>query len=113
MLVRIQSPTAKEQPMESQEAEVRELKPRQEARVSSGAEGEKSELVSSERDLNRDAVQRIAVNEGARCLPELRRAVEEARLGQQLRQMAAFAGASEIEGELREALEELATAAKT
>lgn len=93
-------------------AEVRELKPRQEAHVGRDAGKEGPELVRSERDHNRVVAQRIAINEAGRCLPALRAAAAEAELGQHLRQMAAYAGDTEVEGELKVALEELATAAR-
>jgi hypothetical protein len=53
----------------------------------------------------------MAANEAARCLPGLRRAASDAQLAQQLKAMAAFAGDRETEGQLKEALEELAAAA--
>ena len=97
--------------MSSDGAEVRELKPRQEGRVSSNAGDEQPELVRSERDHNRVAAQRIAINEARRCLPGLRQAAVEAELGQQMRHVAAYAGDTEVEAELSQALEELAQAA--
>jgi hypothetical protein len=97
--------------MSSDGAEIRELKPRQEAQVGGDARGEEPELVRSERDHNRAAAQRMAANEAARCLPNLRQAASDIRLGQQLRQMAAFAGDGETEEKLKEVLEQLATAA--
>jgi hypothetical protein len=97
--------------MSSDGAEVRELKPRQEGRMRGDAGTEEPELVRSERDHNRVAAQRIAINEARRCLPDLRRAAADAELGQQLRQMAAYAGDMEVERELGQALKELAAAA--
>lgn len=97
--------------MSSDGAEVRELKPRQEGRVSSNAGDEPPELVRSERDHNQAAAQRIAVNEAGRCLPSLRHAITDVELGQQMRHVAAYAGDTEVESELRQALEELAQAA--
>jgi hypothetical protein len=97
--------------MSSDGAEVRELKPRQEGRVSSNAGDEQPELVRSERELNQTTAQRIAVNEAGRCLPALRQAVVDAELGQQVRHMAAYAGDIEVEAEMRQVLAELAQAA--
>jgi len=100
--------------MSSDGAEVRELKPTGESTVSDRfgrGGGENPELARSERDHNRAAAQRVAANEAARCLPNLRQAASDVRLGQQLRQMAAFAGDSETEEQLKEVLKQLATAA--
>ncbi len=97
--------------MSSDGAEVRELKPKQEGRVSRDAGDEQPELVRSERDHNQAAAQRIATNEAKRCLPALRQARVDIELGQQVRHVAAYAGDTEVEAELRQALEELAQAA--
>lgn len=97
--------------MSSDGGEVRELKPRREMPVKIDAGVEQPEKVRSERIHNQVAVQRIAENEARRCLPGLRQAAREAQLGQQVRQMAAYAGETDIEAELRVALEELSAAA--
>jgi hypothetical protein len=97
--------------MPSDRAEVRELKPRQEGRVTSNAGNEQSELVRSERNHNRVTAKRIAASEAGRCLPVLRQAVFEVEFGQQMRHMAAFAGDTKVEDELKQVLEELAQAA--
>lgn len=96
--------------MSSDGAEVRELKPRQEARVSRPGE-DQPELMRSEREHNQVAAQRIAASEAGRCLPALRQAIADAHLGQQVRHMAAYAGDTEVETELTQALRELAQAA--
>lgn len=97
--------------MSSDGAEVRELKPKRgEARVGADT-GAEEQLIRSERDHNRVAAQRITINEARRCLPDLRQAAFDAQLGQQLRQMAAYAGDLEVERELTQALKDLAEAA--
>ncbi|HSS32328.1 MAG TPA: hypothetical protein VLL27_03510 [Solirubrobacterales bacterium] len=100
--------------MPSDDAEIHELRPMREKSVSDrfGRGGwDRPELVRSERDHNRAAAQRMAANEAARCLPGLRRAASDAQLAQQVRSMAAFAGDAETERQLKEALQELASAA--
>jgi hypothetical protein len=96
--------------MSSDGAEVRELKPRQEGRVSDAGD-EQLGLLRSERDHNRAAAQRITTNEAERCLPALRKAAADVELGQQMRHLAAYTGDTEVEEKLRRALEELAQAA--
>jgi hypothetical protein len=102
--------------MPNREAEVKELKPRQESPVAqiferAGEGPADPELIRNLEESNRATARRIAENEAARCLPLLEQAALVAQRGSQLYAMAAFAQDKETQEALGEALERLRDAA--
>lgn len=103
--------------MPGDEADIRELNPRQEDTVAriqdrwGGASPLRAELVREDEKLNRQTVKRIVELEARRSLPVLENAAVVAEQGQTLRSMAVFAGDQELETEIGAVLRRLATAA--
>jgi hypothetical protein len=104
--------------MPGDEADIRELNPRQEDTVAriqhrwGGASPLRAELVREDEKLNRQTVKRIVELEARRSLPVLEQAAVAAERGQRLRSMAAFAEDQELELEIGSVLRRLATAAE-
>jgi hypothetical protein len=103
--------------MQDHEAEITQLKPRQESPVrrinetAGGEEPRKTELERSSEEMNRATVRRITENEATRCPPILEQAILDAQRGRQLYSMAAFAQDNDTQRELADVLERLAAAA--
>jgi hypothetical protein len=107
----------KGQGMPGDEADIRELNPRQEDTVAriqdrwGGASLRRAELVREDEKLNRQTVKRIVEIEARRSLPILEKAAIAAEGGQRLRSMAAFAEDQDLALEIGSVLRRLATAA--
>jgi len=105
--------------MPGDEADIRELNPRQEGTVAriqdrwGGASPLRAELVREDEKLNRQTVRRIVGLEARRSIPVLEQAAIAAERGQRLRSMAAFAEDQELELEISSVLRRLATAAES
>lgn len=102
--------------MTSTEPEIRDVRPRGDADVTSLEEAFRKreaspEIRRSAERLNRATVQRIVEDEAARCLPTLDRAELAARWARQLTTMAEFAGDQKVSEQLRQALARLVAAA--
>ncbi len=103
--------------MPGDEADIRELNPRQEDTVArlqhrwGGASPLRAGLVREDEKLNRQTVKRIVELEARRSLPVLEQAAVAAEQAQTLRSMAVFAEDQELETEIGAVLRRLATAA--
>lgn len=103
--------------MRSDEAEIHELKPRQEGQMPpigdrwGRATATEAQLARERRRMNQQVVGRVAEDEARNLLAVLEQSVEDAEEGQMMRSMAAFAGNQELELKFSAVLRRLETAA--